>query len=187
MKDQSLITALNDSQNPVEAKLLSDTQRFLSAIEMISQATVEEAVPAEMMQVFTDEQWTALLFELQPGTTLFSSDYDIAGLHQNWIETGALVLPEQGDEYQWLLFQDPEGMVVRLLSPEEYRALEMAVDGRSFSEMAAALWPALENQEAHHKMTEMILVWLEDGLIIDAGVPLPEDAEFEQEITESKR
>ncbi len=181
MNDQTLIAALNDSKKNVETALLTDVRHFLSAVESVSQAAMEEAVPAEMMQVFTDEQWSALLFEMQPGTTLFSSEYDIAGLHQNWIETGDLVLPHKSDQYHWLLFQDREGLIVRMLNLDEYRAIEMAIGGRSFSEIAAALWPELEAENAHHKMTEMLLVWLQDGLVIDAGVPLPADAEFEQE------
>ena len=181
MNDQTLITALSDSKINVEAQLLSDAQRFLSIIETISRTGLEESVPAEMMQMFTDEQWTELLFEMQSGTTLFRSDYDIAGLHQSWIETGTLVLPEQKGQYQWLLFQDHEGLIIRSLNLEEYRALEIAMSGGSFSEMVTVLWPDLETEKAHHNMTEMILIWLQDGLVIDAGVPLPEDAEFEQE------
>ena len=181
MNDHTLITALEELSPSVPEALMQDTRNFLSAVDAVAQSNLEEAVPAEMMQMFTDEQWAQLLFEFQPGATLFASDYDVASLHQSWMETKTLVLPEASDQSYWLIFADQEGMIVRMLIPQEYQGLEMAANGLSFSEIASELWSDLGVEKAHHEMTEMLLGWIEDGIIIDAGVPLPDDAEFEKE------
>ncbi len=68
--------------------------------------------------------------------------------------------------------------MVRPMDKVERDALNRAVSGENFADMAAALWPAMETEAAHHRMTELLLRWLEEGLVIDAGVPIPEGAEI---------
>jgi len=181
MNDSSLVSALDNSSVSVADEFVQEIKNFLTIIDAVAESKVEESVPAEMMQVFTDEQWMELIFEFQAGATLFSANYDVALLHQNWMETAELVAPESEGPFYWLIFKDQEGLIVKMLVPQEFQALDMAANGQSFSKMASSLWPDLVMEDAQHEMTEMLMVWLEDGLIIDAGVPLPEDAEYEQD------
>ena len=180
MKDNALLIALKSSQIPVDEALLHDVTHFLKVIDRAAKTPLEEAVPAEMMQMFTDEQWQDLLFEFQPGATLFSSCYDVATLHQGWMESGEVSAQQPAEEqHNWVIFSDKEGLLVKMLNPDEFEGLCLAADGKTFSEIAAAIWPELQTEESHKKLTEMVLAWLDDELVIDAGVPLPDDAEFE--------
>ncbi|MBX2869816.1 MAG: hypothetical protein KTR18_14145 [Acidiferrobacterales bacterium] len=180
MNDDALLNALKSSDVPVEEEFLHDVTQFLAAIDRAANMPLEEAVPAEMMQVFTDDQWLDLLFEFQPGATIFSSGYDIATLHQGWMESGELLARQPvGDQYNWVIFSDTEGLVVKMLISEEFKALSLATNGKTFSEIAMFVWPELSEEASHEEMTRLVLAWLSDGLIIDAGVPLPEDARFE--------
>lgn len=191
----AIITHMNsDSKQSETAKLLAlldnveiddaeefvaDLKVFLATVEESASCIVEEPVPAEMMEMFTDEQWPALLFELQPGARLIASQFDVAATHRHWLEHGELGIGEQQEMLHWIVYSDDEGQLIRQLDDREFTGLRMALEGKSFETMACGLWPELASPGAHHKMTEMVIGWLNDQLIIDAGVPLPEDAEFE--------
>jgi len=161
-------------------ELYIDNLGFEKALKKCTGSALEEAVPAEMMQLFSDAQWNQLLFEFQPSMQIFSSEYDIPQLRQR-IERGEMpAIPAAGELAHWLVFRDDKGELVRPLSPREYRCLTEACNGREFASIAAMVWPALDTESAHRKLTEILLGWLNEGLVTDAGVPLPADAEFEQ-------
>ena len=179
MNEHLLISALKDNPTPVSDVLISDTSHFLSLLDALAQSHLEEAVPEEMMSVFSDEQWPQLLFELQPGSTVFQSEYNIVAFHQNWMKSGELNLPKFGSPLYWLVSIDNEGVFIRKLNIAEYQALEMVINGSDFSSIGSALWPELAAEKQQQKMKEMLKVWLDEGLVIDVGVPIPLDAKFE--------
>jgi hypothetical protein len=166
---------------PIEAKLFQDSRQFEKLLANCTGAHLEEAVPAEMMQMFTDAQWSMLLFEFQPSLQLFSSDYDIPRLRQQIDNNLQTVVPEAGAVSHWLLFSDSDGILIRPASPLEHSALSLLKERRQFAQVAESLWPETGSEESHQKLTELLLGWLDEGLIIDAGVPIPEGARFEQE------
>ncbi len=141
-------------------------------------AGMEEAVPADMMQVFSDEQWPELLFEFQPSLQLFTARRDIVRWSRRKDQGEKTPLPESGAESAWVIFLRGDEQLVRPLGESEHEALKLARSGMNFAGMAAALWPDDETEAAHHRMTELLLRWLDEGLVIDAGVPLPADAEY---------
>ncbi len=135
----------------------------------------EEPVPAEMMEVFSDEQWPDLLFEFQPSLQIFSACRDIVAVYRGAVMDGDL---PPGPPRHWLVFTRDDEQLLRPVGEREYRAFTMAKSRHDFATMAAALWPERDTEGQHSAMTEMLLGWLGEGLVIDAGVPLPADAEF---------
>ena len=61
----------------------------------------------------------------------------------------------------------------------EYQALSRAQNKEPFNQIAKSLWPNVPPSKSQEMLTEIILQWLGQKLIIDAGVPIPQDAEFE--------
>ena len=151
------------------------------AIRFSSGANIEEAVPAEMMAVFSDEQWPELLFAFQPSLRLLSSEYDLIGFRQQLLKGEKPGVPQKQRRQDILIYRDDEGLVMRAALAPENVALRLAVERNSFSVVAGRVWPELQDEEQQHKMTEQVIAWLHGGLIIDVGVPIPEDAEFETE------
>ena len=158
---------------------------FESALSASAAAVLsEEAVPAEMMQVFSDEQWPELLFEFQPSMYLQSANWNLVDFHAQVLAGHAPALCDfkQGQTYFWLIYRDNEGQLVRTMQQLEYDAMVLMQSGNSFASVAELLWPYENREQQHQRLTEILLVWLEQELVIDAGVPLPADAEFEQEM-----
>jgi hypothetical protein len=160
----------------VEETTTQALARLESTLAASCAAPFEEAVPAEMMQVFSDDQWPLLLFEFQPSMRIFSAHRDIVAVHR-----GDDVMegdPPAGALRHWLIFATDKEQLVRPLDAEEHRAITMARSRKDFATMAAALWPQRDEEGQLSAMTELLLRWLAEGLVIDAGVPLPEDAEI---------
>ncbi len=153
-------------------------------LEMILQqsadAVWEEAVPAEMMQMFSDEQWPNLLFQFQPSMWVFEIDFALIEFRQA-VEKGIRPdLPQRQESRHWLVFCDQDGQLLRAMDQLEYQAISLANRGMEFAAIARELWPDIAAEQQQSQLTEILLVWLGEGLVIDAGVALPEDAEFEQ-------
>jgi hypothetical protein len=164
-----------------ESRLFQDSLQFEQLLANCTAARLEEAVPAEMMQMFTDAQWSMLLFEFQPSMQLFSSAYDIPQLGRQIENNRQPAVPGAGKGCRWIIFADSDGVLIRSASILEYAALGLCMERRQFAEVAETLWPEIEPEASHQKLTEVLLGWLDEGLVIDAGVPIPEGARFEQE------
>ena len=150
--------------------------RLRVTLDSSRESALEEAVPPEMMQVFSDEQWPALLFEFQPSLRIFSACRDVVSLHRSG---GAKkTTAKAGPVRHWLIFRRVDEQLVRPMDDTEYRAIALARSRCCFSVIADSIWPELEVEVRHAKMTEVLLRWLAEGLVIDAGVPLPEGAEI---------
>jgi len=134
-----------------------------AAVADIATVPVEEAVPAHMMELFSDQQWPLLIFQLQPSLRLITTGADDSG----------------GPTRRWVIFGRDGEQLVRPAEEEDYRGLEQLGAGVSFDRVSRALWPDCAGMARHERLTALLLGWLEEGLIIDAGVPLPDDAEFE--------
>lgn len=171
---------MRDNQNDSDRDqaFAAELASFEACLAESLAAPVEEAVPAEMMQVFSDEQWPALRFEFQPSLRVFSARRDVVGWSREAHGSGPGRVPEAGDERRWLIFRRDAEQLVRPLAPAEREALGLALSGMDFATIAASLWPDGETGTNHHRLTEILLGWLAEGLVIDAGVPLPEDAEL---------
>ena len=162
-----------NQENPESA--VAEMGRLKAALEESLRSPQEESVPVEMMQVFSDDQWPELLVECQPSLNVFSANHDVVTLHREG--RGARDRPATSPRLHWLLFTRGDEQLVRPLDPTEYQAMEMARTGSSFSDMASALWPERETEQRHAAMTEILLGWVQEGLVIDVGVPIPEGAE----------
>ena len=163
-----------NQENPESA--VAEMGRLKAALEESLRSPQEESVPVEMMQVFSDDQWPELLVEFQPSLKVFSANHDVVTLHREG--RGARDMPATSPRLHWLLFTRGDEQLVRPLDPTEYQAMEMARTGSSFSDMASALWPERETEQRHAAMTEILLGWVQEGLVIDVGVPIPDNAEI---------
>ena len=163
-----------DRQQEFSAELAA----FEACLEHSRTAPLEEAVPAEMMQVFSDDQWPELLFEFQPSLQIFTARRDVVGWYRTRDRDAQSAPPERGKERAWLVFRQVDEQLIRPLEELERSALTLAQSGVNFAGLALQLWPRLDTAAAHHNMTELLLRWLDEGLVIDAGVPVPEDAEY---------
>lgn len=160
------------TQQPLELQQLEKLLKESMA------APLEEAVPANMMEVFSDEQWPQLLFEFQPSLRILAAHWDVVSYRQE-IEAGRVpVALPPGQLRHWLIFRNDMEQLVRPLDALEHRALTCAIAGSNFAALADLMWPGLEVQQRQHRMTSLLLNWISEGLIIDAGVPLPDDAEY---------
>lgn len=121
-----------------------------------------EAVPPHMMELFTDQQWPDLVFQLQPSLRLVT------------VPGGG-----QQDDAGWVVFRRADESLARPADSPEFQGLLLIASGASFDRVASALWPDSPVEARYERLTAHLLSWLEEGLIVDAGVPLPPDAEFE--------
>ena len=155
--------------------------RLEESLRFSSKTKIEEAVPAEMMEVFSDAQWPELLFEFQPSLRLFDCEYDLIDFRGRLGRGESPRIPEKQGIHNILVYRDQEGLAMRTVMEPEISALRMAMQGIQFSKIADSIWPRLEAELRCHKMTELVIIWLNSGLIIDAGVPIPEGAKYEVE------
>ena len=168
--------------NPIGASILE----FETVLQSTMQIMFEEAVPAEMMQMFSDQQWPELIFEFQPSLRILSSTVDLVQFRRQVEAGNQPELPHAGQINHWMVVRDQQGQLVKPLPEQQVMAIARLQERHNFDEVAALLWPQLDVESRHSNMTNMLLSWLQDGLIIDAGVPLPADAEFEPEYSEQK-
>ena len=158
----------------------SEGEQLEALIAELSRQAELEAVPAHMMEVFSDDQWPQLLFQLQPTVSVLRSDTDLVRRYREHTEAG-LGDADRTDPYHWLIRVQGGETLIRDLTPLEFELVSAAMNGASFDQLSLIGWPATEEADRHHAMTEVLLGWLGEGLIVDAGVPLPEGAEFEDD------
>lgn len=158
-----------------------EAEKFEALLQNSARMPQLEAVPPDMMELFTDQQWPQLVFQFQPSLRLFEGVNDVVSLRQQAESSIRLDLTAQGEQYHWLVFCRQQEQLIRSARPREYQGLQRARAGENFGAVATALWPEEKQGEGYRRMTDMLLEWLTEGLIIDAGVPLPADARFESE------
>ena len=170
-----------DKKSPLYLALIG----FEKAVATASMIPVEEAVPAEMMAMFSDEQWPELQFELQPSIGLYETCYDLIQL-RCWFRSKGPLQPDSNlmqtvELHTICVFHQEDEIVMHNLSEEERVGLQLISKRKNFGSAAKHIWPHLDQTWQLENMTNQVMTWLQLGLIIDAGVPIPEDAEYEQD------
>lgn len=159
----------------------AEAEKFEALLQDSARMPQLEAVPPDMMELFTDQQWPQLVFQFQPSLRLFEASNDVVRLRHQADSLARLDLTAQGEQYHWLVFCRQQEQLIRPVQPREYLGLQRVRAGQNFDAIATALWPEEKQGEGYRRMTDMLLDWLTESLIIDAGVPLPADARFEKE------
>ena len=185
MKKSSYLQGLRALIINEDESLYRELVKFEELISDSAKEREEESVPAEMMEMFSDEQWPALLFELQPSFRLFETHYDVIKLRNNLkrqskdsIEKGLLINSESENKKNIGIFRQQNEIVIWEINILEQKALKLLMARKPFNEVAEKLWSNDTVEISHQNLTTLLLSWLQLGLIIDVGVPIPDDAEF---------
>ena len=146
------------------------------AVAGASTQPVLEGVPSHMMELFTDAQWPELVFQLQPSLRLVET------------ENGSISDKSSSDQpVSWVVFKTSAEVLVRPAIGRDIEGLSLIMAGKNFDQVAAALWPNQLRSRQRSGLTDLLFRWLEEGLITDAGVPIPKDARFEPDPDDATR
>ncbi len=164
--------------NRYEKDINTSMQELEKLLSGVKQGGYEEAVPEHMLQLFDEEQWPDLILEFQPSLATFSANCDVVSIHR---ANAHGVKPDTRLTLQtlhWVIFKDGDSVVIRKAEEIEMKAISLARTKMCLSRIASVLWPGCELIAQKNSLNEMLQCWMREELIIDIGVPLPEDAEF---------
>ena len=151
--------------------LMMEMVLLTKVIDSLIGVKEEEGVPAEMLGLFEEQQWPQLIVEFQPCMRIIEFKFNTMKQHKNLAETGLGVAVEEAPGH-WLLYNKDANLMIRRLNP---------MDNQIISELKGAADMSHVVQEtgiAHDTLKTKLVEWMNEGLIIDIGVPIPEGAEY---------
>ncbi|NKB76629.1 MAG: hypothetical protein GKR96_06160 [Gammaproteobacteria bacterium] len=167
----SHIMAMDSTKNRLALLEMLEYEKLLEAVSKIP---VEDAVAVEMLQLFSDEQWPELLFEFQGSFRKTSMEFDTVRLHEKK-DKRAFYVPSVPSPADWIVFNQTDCVMVRKITAEESLVIDAIQEGKNIGHISKLMVLEVDDQ----KLTKLIAGWLDEGLIIDVGVPMPDDSTYD--------
>ncbi|MEM7194144.1 MAG: hypothetical protein AAF402_04280 [Pseudomonadota bacterium] len=164
--------------------LLADMYEFELRLDSSARSEWLEPVPSNMLGVFAEEQWPDLKIEFQPGLHVIQSRWDLITMRQALIaEPTSAFLPEIGEAGFWLVLPSRNETRIRSSSEEEISALRKFEAGERVSEIFETSDNETEEQTLEKLNRAVVLIsdWCDENIVVDIGVPVPENAKFESD------
>lgn len=158
---------------------MEDLKDLLSGVK---KEASQEAVPIQMLELFEEDQWPELMIEFQPTLATFSAEFDVVSAHQAAADVSGLDTTASDQTLHWIIFKLDETIYIRKSDDMEAAAVAAAGAKLCLSKIASRLWPEDDLELQRARLHEMLLNWMKEELVIDIGVPLPEDAEYDNSI-----
>jgi len=111
---------------------LTEMFRFEKALWEIEQIPMEEAVPGDMLTLFSDRQWPELRFEFQPSLRFFELQFDTVRSHAQIAAGGPVALPARATSSTLLIFNDETEVRVRPIEELHRNAINHLKQGANF-------------------------------------------------------
>ena len=146
--------------------------RLEALVAEVVSIQAEEAVPKEMLDLFADEQWPELMIEFQPSLELVTFELNTVEQHQHRY-LGKDRLPVEASGSTWVMVNGETELTFRKTGELEQAMMMLFRRGSDIDEVGTQL------DLAESFLKQVIENWCDEGLVIDIGVPIPEDASYE--------
>ncbi|NKB64440.1 MAG: hypothetical protein GKR95_20755 [Gammaproteobacteria bacterium] len=166
-----LIRLIRTNCPAIAGEPLIEMLEYEELLDQIVKTPKEEAVPAEMLGLFSEEQWPQLLIEFQPSFHHVQMSFNTVEQY-NKISSG-----EPGNEptkqmSQWIIHNDGNSTIVRKITSQQSAIIDGLLAQKNLEQVGEQMGEGIT-------LETLIIDWLNQGLIIDIGVPVPDDATYE--------
>ena len=169
--DAVLVQRVRGIKDKHHHSLMMEMVALTEVIHGLSDIEQEEGVPAEMLGLFEEKQWPALIVEFQPSMRIVELKFNTMEQHKNLAETGRGVMVEASPGH-WLLYNKEGSLMIRQLRALDSQIITTLKGSADMSKVAT------EAAIHHDILKTKVIEWMNEALIIDIGVPIPENAEF---------
>jgi hypothetical protein len=146
-----------------------DLALFERALTDAFDAPDAEPLPLDRLGSFAPEDWPSLAFGFHPSLVLLELSAGTIATHEAAIEGLEAPPPGEGSEHL-AVFRSELDSVYRVLEPDEFLAMSLAVAGHAFGDICQMAAFRDESAASPERIAQLLTGWFQEGLVVSASL-----------------